>query len=342
MRQQTLDGAGRLEPGRIDADHLVVLGDARLEIRLGGEIIGARRGEARSRLRDVGAGDFADVETVPRLAQLFLQNGDVVLAQIENCGIAQHIHVRRGAVLENTLLRVAQGLAGAEHIAFGLPDAVIVAIAVENGLGHRQAERRRLGVVFELLVCRAGTGDGTGAGKCGAADFVEMAEAILRGGGDRRPIGGGGARNVFVLGAHPGALLIEIGIGLIGAGERARHRFRTGRRNPRKSAERAKRRQRAAKEHSLAAAHKTSADPNPTGGQTSKLPNTPKAWQGAAKRIFSASSATVGTPPATPPGRYPVHNPVVRQAPIRPGANSSKCRKNATDPRGFYPTVDCG
>jgi hypothetical protein len=54
-RQQRLDGARRLQLGRLDADHLTIGRDARLQIRLRPKIVRAPRRELGLRLRDVGS-----------------------------------------------------------------------------------------------------------------------------------------------------------------------------------------------------------------------------------------------------------------------------------------------
>ena len=99
-----------------------------------------RPGQAAPRLRDVGARHLADIEAVLGLAQLFFKNDDVVLAQIENGRIAQHIHIGGRAILQHALFRIAQRFAGAEHVAFCLAHAIKVAIAVEDRLGRRDAK----------------------------------------------------------------------------------------------------------------------------------------------------------------------------------------------------------
>lgn len=63
-----------------------------------------RRGNPRFRLRDVGARDLADIEAVPRLAQLLLDDLHVAALQFEDRRIAQHVHVDRGGIEQHGLL----------------------------------------------------------------------------------------------------------------------------------------------------------------------------------------------------------------------------------------------
>src|ERR1700720_2897147 len=72
-------------------------------------------------------------------------DNNVVFAKIEDGGIAQNVHIHGRAVLESILLGVAQGLARAKNIRFGLAHAVQCAFAVEKILGDGQSERPRVG-----------------------------------------------------------------------------------------------------------------------------------------------------------------------------------------------------
>jgi hypothetical protein len=60
------------------ADVLPIVRDVGLQGRLCGQRRGLRARKARLSLRHVGAGDFADVETIARLSQLLLQHVDVI------------------------------------------------------------------------------------------------------------------------------------------------------------------------------------------------------------------------------------------------------------------------
>ena len=108
--------AGR-ELTRLDADHLPISRDAGAQVGLGEAHLRARGGEARLGLRHVGAGHLADVEAIAGLTQLLLDDFDVVALQVQDGGVAQHVHVGRGGIEQDVLLAVSQRLAGAENCA---------------------------------------------------------------------------------------------------------------------------------------------------------------------------------------------------------------------------------
>ena len=177
-------------------------------MRLRAERCGARAGEARLGLRDVGSSDFADVEAVLSLPKLFLQHLDVVAVEIEDRRVAQHVHVIGERAEQDVLLGVAQLLARAEHGGFGLAHRVAGAIAVPHALGHRQAvatRRRR-----RLL--------GTNARNVVHLRPQTPGVAFSR---DGRQIAGVRLGDVFVLRAHRGALLIDVRVVEIGFGQSA-------------------------------------------------------------------------------------------------------------------------
>ena len=68
--------------------------------------MGARK--ARFGLRNVGAGDLAHREPVPRFAQLLLQDLHIVALQIEQRRVPQHVHIGRDAVEQRILFARAQ------------------------------------------------------------------------------------------------------------------------------------------------------------------------------------------------------------------------------------------
>ena len=84
FRQRPHKRLHRREAGRLIADELTVARDRGLQRRLRAERGRLRAGQARLRLRHVGAGHLADGEAVPRLAQLFLQHVDVVAVEVED------------------------------------------------------------------------------------------------------------------------------------------------------------------------------------------------------------------------------------------------------------------
>ena len=195
---------------RIVADRLAIIGQRRLQLRLRAERRGPRAGEARLGLRDVGAGDFADVEAVLRLPQLLLQHLDVVAIEIENRRVAQHVHVIADGAEQHVLLGVAQLLARAEHRRFGLAHRIAGAVAVPEVLRHRQAIAARRRLRFEVV---ATPGPGRTSISCQPPDVAF--------GGNVRQIARVRLGDVFVLHAHGGALLIDVGVVEIGLGQRA-------------------------------------------------------------------------------------------------------------------------
>ena len=115
---------------RLDADDAAIGRLRGLQICFRGEHLRLRGGKPRFRLRDVGARHLADIEAVARLLELLLQHLHVAPLQIEDRGIAQHIHVRGRGIEQHGLLGIAQRLAPGEHRGFGLPCQVAGALAV--------------------------------------------------------------------------------------------------------------------------------------------------------------------------------------------------------------------
>ena len=92
------------------------------------------RGQTRLGLRDVGTGDLADRKAVSRLAQLLLQDVNVVAIEIEDRRVAQHVHVGRDDSEQGILLSIPQLLALAENLRFGLTDGTNRFVAVKDCL----------------------------------------------------------------------------------------------------------------------------------------------------------------------------------------------------------------
>ena len=191
----------------IVADRLAIIGERGLQLRLRAERGGARAGETRLGLRDVGARHLADVEAVLGLAQLFLQHLDVVAVEIEDRGVAHHVHVIADGAEQHVLLGVAQLLARAEHAGFGLAHRISGAIAVPHVLRDSDAVAARPRAHVERVwIARAQAGGqrvrhgGVALGR----DVGHIASVRL---GD-----------VFVLHAHGGALLIDVRVVEIGLG----------------------------------------------------------------------------------------------------------------------------
>src|SRR4029077_21036485 len=103
---------------------------------------GTSGGQARFRLRQIGAGDLTRGEAVARLAQRRLQDFHVVALELEQRRVAQQIHVGGGGAEQDGLLGGAQGLARGEYLALGQPRAAGGLEAIEKGLLGRQPVAR--------------------------------------------------------------------------------------------------------------------------------------------------------------------------------------------------------
>ena len=75
------------------ANKLAIIRQAGLEVRLRDEGVRIAGRQRSFRLRNVGAGDFADRKTVSHLTQLLFEDVDVVATQIQNRRVAQHVHI---------------------------------------------------------------------------------------------------------------------------------------------------------------------------------------------------------------------------------------------------------
>src|SRR6516165_2226218 len=97
-------------------------------------------GEARFRLRDVGARHLADIEAVTSLFQLLGEHFDVATIKIEDRLVAQQIHVGSSGVKKDLLFGNAQCLARARDLAFRLPRAIGGLKSVVKRLRRSRAE----------------------------------------------------------------------------------------------------------------------------------------------------------------------------------------------------------
>ena len=209
-RQHAVEGPPRRELARLDADHLPEQGDAGAQVRFGEAHLRLRRRQARLGLGHVRAGHLADIEAVARLAQLLVDDLDVVALKVEDGRVAQHVHVGLGAVEQHRLLGVAQGLAGAEHLRLGLTGRVQRPVAVEQRLVDLDAGAARIGGRGTRAEIVAGLG-------VGGADIGRRADD--RASQRARP------RHVLVRGAHARPLRPEGRVAAIGARQRALERL---------------------------------------------------------------------------------------------------------------------
>ena len=83
-----------------------------------GRGVGPNKDHVLLDLRHIGAGDFPNRETVLGLAQLLFQNTDIVLAQIDNRGVTQHIHIDGCRINQCLHFRIGKIGAFRNHTAF--------------------------------------------------------------------------------------------------------------------------------------------------------------------------------------------------------------------------------
>ena len=98
------------------------------------------RGQPRFRLRDVGAGHFADIEAVTGLFQLLGEHFNVATIKLEDRLVAYQIHVGGGGIEKDLLLGDAQCLARARDLAFRLAGAIGGLESVVKRLRRSRAE----------------------------------------------------------------------------------------------------------------------------------------------------------------------------------------------------------
>ena len=105
-------------PRRV-ADDPDVIGDRSGEICLRRGQRRARQRQARLRLRHIGAGDLADIEARLRRLELLGQHLDILLPELQDVAVANHVHIGGGAVEQNLLLDRQQPLTTGVDQGFG-------------------------------------------------------------------------------------------------------------------------------------------------------------------------------------------------------------------------------
>ena len=163
--------------------------------------------QPRLGLGHVGAGHLAHVEAVAGGAQQLAHGLDVLLLQLENGAVAQHVHVGGDAVQEHVLFGITQRLARGQNLGLGGTGKVPGLESVEQRLPRGDAVAARVQVAL---------GDSP-AGKRRAAPRVAdigIAE-------DLRPVAGKRLGHLLVGGAVGGALGVEGGVIMISVRERA-------------------------------------------------------------------------------------------------------------------------
>ena len=194
----------------------------RRQIGFGGQQLRLAGGELCLRLRDVGTGDLTDVETIAGLLQGLFENPYVALLNLDDGGIAQVVHVDRGARQQDRLLENPQGFARAGDLALRGTGPVGGLLAVEKRLRNRDTgAARRIGAMNL-------SPDDLGRGAAGRGIRVEV--LVARAGSDRdaRSIARKRLRHVFVDRSNLRALRIELRIVLVGADQRSLNRIGQG------------------------------------------------------------------------------------------------------------------
>jgi hypothetical protein len=188
----------------------------RLQVRFRREHLRLRCRDARLGLRHVSARHLAHIETIPRLLELFLQHLNVAPLQIEDRGIAQHVHVGSRPVEQRGLHSITQRLAAGQHLRLGLPRQVASAETVKHGLHEADVAAARTDV-------RVGARQASG-GRQGRRLEMLVAGVELR--ANAWTVAGERLRDAFVGDAQGGPLRIERWIVAIGLSQRGFERLR--------------------------------------------------------------------------------------------------------------------
>ena len=176
--------------------------------------VGKAAAQPRLGLRGVGRRDVAGGEALLRDAQRFPQEGDIGALGIDQRVIGQHVGIGGDGIEKHALADIAQRFAAGLDLQFGDPDAVGGLEAVEQGLGDGDANGPWL--------------QGGGLHRIVRQQITDRLEAAAEAGDDLRTITGQRLGDVFVGGALPCPLGIELRIGLIGLDQRLRERVGTG------------------------------------------------------------------------------------------------------------------
>ena len=177
--------------------------------------LGAANVEACLRLRHVGCGDVARLQTLVGLTQLFSQHFEVRPLQFQDAGVTQQIHVGGGGVEQHGLLDVAQRFARGKHLALREPRAVGGLKAVQQVLCDRGADAMRsvdaaLGEIAGWEVQRRRRADLTDRGR-------QRLHADIGRRHSPGPVTGERRRHAFIGGANHRALRVErrvVGVGV--------------------------------------------------------------------------------------------------------------------------------
>ena len=146
-------GGGARSPGQL-ADHPPVILLAGLQPPFGEGEAAARQREPGVGLGDVGAGQVADLEAVAGRLQIGAEDADLILVELDDRTVANHVHIGGDRLGEDVALgraqvgaagldagvggadRVADPAAGEERQAGGGADAEVAAVGAGDIGGH--------------------------------------------------------------------------------------------------------------------------------------------------------------------------------------------------------------
>ena len=113
------------------ADHLAVGRLARRQPALRFGELRTSELKPRFRLRDVGSGEVADLEAVARRLEVGLEDLHVILVELDDRAVADHVHVRGRRLREDVALDRSKGRAARFDAGLGGADVIPDAAAVE-------------------------------------------------------------------------------------------------------------------------------------------------------------------------------------------------------------------
>ena len=224
-RQQAVHGIRGAELGGCVADDLGIGRLADGEVDLGGVQVGAAPAQACLGLRGISGRDVAGIEALLGDAERFLQECHVGALRVDQRLVGEHVGIDGDGVEQHALADIAQGFAAGLHLQFRYAHAVGGLETVEQRLGHGHADgpgfqvRRLDGVVGQQVAHRL---------KAGGQSSDDL-----------RPITRKRLRHILVGGPLARPFGIEMGIGLVGLGQRLGEVFAMrGRRRKRKASRR--------------------------------------------------------------------------------------------------------
>ena len=129
------------------ADNLAIRGFGADQAALRGRQLRAAERQTGLGLRDVGPGQIADLEPVLSRLQIGVEHLYIVLVQLDDRAVADHVHVGRDRLREDIAFDRSQGGPARLDPRFRCADAVFDRSAVEQGIGDVDTAAR------ELMLC---------------------------------------------------------------------------------------------------------------------------------------------------------------------------------------------